>query len=607
MADAMAIDWVRNEDDPDPPTGRRARARRSNSKPPPTPEPRWIELVVLAQDPTVRVGDRALRARVRVPRERLDPGPRGHRFHVVDFNATAPKPVIGHVLATGQPDQDRYLAAPDAELLEDARFRAQNVYAIASRTLDAFETALGRRIPWSHRGHQIFLAPSAFREANAFYDPDAHAIFFGYFQDASGQTAYNALSHDIVAHETTHAILDGLRARFQEPGLPDQAAFHEAFADIAALLSVFSMPEVVGQLIGRESFDALVDAADLTPEALKATALLGLGEELGSILGDSFSGPQRGSALRRSVEMHPFTSWQTDEAYEEPHRRGEILVAAVSQTFVKMWADRLLSLKGEGTRINRARAVEEGSKAAGHLLRMAIRGIDYAPPLEFLFADFLDAILVSDAEVAPDDEHQYRPALRASFGAFGIRQPASRIIEAGRPGHRLRYSALHVDELRSSPDEVYRFIWDNAAVLEIPTDQYLEVDRVWSSTRIGPDGFVVREIVATYVQILEATGKELKARAAGQRYRFRLPPGLEDSTPIKIFGGGALIFDQWGRAKYHQTKPLYDWARQEARLAYLVRNALDDSRHRFGFSYGLPEGQKFAILHEPGPDIEERW
>lgn len=604
----MAIDWVRGEDDdPATPRARRTKAGRSDGAQPPVPEPRWIELIALAQDPTVRVGEKALRARVRVPRERLDPGPRGHRFHVVDFNATAPRPVPGHTLLTSKADQDRYLDLPDGDLLADPLFRAQNVYAIASRTLDTFESALGRRIPWSYRGHQIFLVPSAFREANAFYDPDAHAIFFGYFDGSSGLTAYNSLSHDIVSHETTHAILDGLRARFQEPGLPDQAAFHEAFADIVALLSVFSMPEVVGQLIGRESFDALVDAADLTPKALKETALLGLGEELGKILGDSYAGPQRGSALRRSVETDPFTSWQTDEAYEEPHRRGEILVAAVSQTFVKMWSDRLITLSGDGTRVNRARAAEEGSKAADHLLRMAIRAIDYAPPLEFAFADFLDAILVSDAEVAPDDEHQYRPALRASFWAFGIRQPAGRIIEAARPGHRLRYSALHVDELRTSPDEVYRFIWDNAAVLEIPTDQYLEVDRVWSSTRIGPDGFVVREIVATYVQILEATGDELIARARSQRRRFTLPPGLAGTTPVKIFGGGAIIFDQWGRAKYHQTKPLYDWDRQEARLRYLVRNELDDSRHRFGFSYGLPEGQRFAVLHEPGTDIEERW
>ena len=229
----MAIDWVRELDDtaeadaiveepPDVPPGTQPEAPT-----PPPPQPRWMELVVLAQDPTVQAEGRSLRARVRVPRERLQPGPRGHRFHVVDFDATTPMPVPRHELATSPEAQDGYFERSDADLHGDPVFRAQNVYAIAARTLDAFENALGRRVPWSYRGHQMFLVPNAFREANAFYDPDAHAIFFGYFDDRAGGWGYTSLSHDIVAHETAHAILDGLRARFQEPGLPDQAAFHE--------------------------------------------------------------------------------------------------------------------------------------------------------------------------------------------------------------------------------------------------------------------------------------------------------------------------------------------------------------------------------------------
>ena len=55
---------------------------------------------------------------------------------------------------------------------------------------------------------------------------------------------FTCLSHDIVAHETTHALLDGMHRQFTSRN-PDVLAFHEAFADIVALFQHFSQPEVL--------------------------------------------------------------------------------------------------------------------------------------------------------------------------------------------------------------------------------------------------------------------------------------------------------------------------------------------------------------------------
>ena len=45
---------------------------------------------------------------------------------------------------------------------------------------------------------------------------------------------FTCLSHDIVAHETTHAILDGVHRRYIDATHPDTRAFHEAFSLMSA-------------------------------------------------------------------------------------------------------------------------------------------------------------------------------------------------------------------------------------------------------------------------------------------------------------------------------------------------------------------------------------
>ncbi len=56
---------------------------------------------------------------------------------------------------------------------------------------------------------------------------------------------YTCLSHDIVTHETTHALIDSLRSQLMRPSSADQAAFHEGFSDIVALLKILQSEELV--------------------------------------------------------------------------------------------------------------------------------------------------------------------------------------------------------------------------------------------------------------------------------------------------------------------------------------------------------------------------
>lgn len=251
------------------------------------------KLTIVAKDPGLRVGPEGamLFTQVDVPAEILGPGPTGYRIKVVDYNATERR---AYAARQSYQDGDTLLDpfAPmdgeglldlkyQAKALADPNFHAQNCYAIAMRTLGLFERGLGRRVNWSFGGHQLHIAPHAFAQANAFYSEPDRSPMFGYFFDGEGKPIFTSLSHDIVAHETTHAVLDGLRTRYTEPSGPDQAAFHEGFADIVAILSIFSLPEVVaaglgfsGKMPGSGEPMVLIAADKLTIEAIRTSILL---------------------------------------------------------------------------------------------------------------------------------------------------------------------------------------------------------------------------------------------------------------------------------------------------------------------------------------------
>ena len=592
-----------------------ARVRRTNGALPRSgaanrtlPQPTRI-MTILAQDPTLVVGGRILTASVTIPNEQLSAGPRGYRVQVVDYDASSNRwfvPLEASKFGTILAPRDPYASTSgtkrefNARLLDDPRFHAQNVYAITMRTLAQFERALGRRVSWSFGGHQIKAAPHAFAEANAFYTPENEALLFGYFLDGKGRTIFNCLSHDIVAHEATHALVDGLRPRYMEPSSPDQGAFHEGFADVVALLSVFSVREVVEYAVSKVSVSkgGQIAVARLTIDALQDGVLLGLGEQFGEAL----SGVH-GTALRRSVKLKPSTSLKDTPDYLEEHTRGELLVASMLRAFLGAYRERLktLGLDSDG-KLPPERVAEEGADIAERLLTMSIRALDYMPPTDISFGDYISALLTSDLEIRPDDSrYDLRQHLVEGFADFGFFPSSSYGGQAGRwkpPLEPLNYAFVHREALQRDRDEVFRFIWDNRVALGLSDEAYTEVGGVRPVLRVDLDGFTLRETVADYVQILTVRADELeKIRIPGTARRIRRPPGLDDWQTIRILGGGALIFDEFGHLKYHVRNAVLNPDRQSRRLAYLAASGFfdRDTRAERGFAAIHMKGMRPAL------------
>ncbi len=531
---------------------------------------------ILAQDPAVqRTPGQPLFARVSIPLERLADGPTGYRVKVVDFDAEADRLYLPHHYQQAPDDKaiDPF-DPPDASLLGRPDFHCQQVYAVIMRTLARFELALGRRVAWGFDGHQLHVVPHAFVEANAFYSREDRALLFGYFQDDQQNWVFTCLSHDIVAHETTHAILDGLRAGFMRASGPDQAAFHEGFADVIALLSVFSLREVVefaltcyrGLPIHRQGDIRLIDGASLQIDALADTLLFGLGEQFGQAISGLRANP-----LRRSVAIRPSTAWLESAEYDEPHARGEIFSAAMLRCMLELWVARCQDLGTFGYNLyNLDAVIDEGAKAADQLLTIAIRALDYSPPLDLEFGDYLAALLTVDTQVAPDDSRfSYRQIIRDTFAAYGIQPPAGRTDPDGcwltfADNDKVRYQNSHFDSMLRDSEEVFRFLWENREVLQIDERAYTEVVSVRPSLRFGPDGFILRETVCEFTSRVNLFGAEFTSVFKEPR-----PEWLKSNMPFTVYGAGTLIFDQYGRIKYCIQRPLTDARWQVRRLEWL--------------------------------------
>ena len=381
--------------------------------------------------------------------EKLEPGPLGKHFAVVDYDGSAKtfyKPV--------DLDNPNLLLREGLDPSEsDPRFHQQMVYAVASETLERFEAALGRKIHWRlledesgkyvpARLNRLYLYPHAMAEANAFYSAEAHGILFGYFRAGNvpgaqvlpGQTIFTCLSHDIIAHETTHAVVDGIRRYFMEPTNIDVLAFHEAFADLAALFRHFSHSEALLDTLQRTggklyTADMKADApgagsdptvqAEVTPD----NPLVELARQFGQV-----SGLRSGLRSALGTKANP----QDLRTKLEPHARGSVLVAAVFDAYFSIYlqqtADLFRIFRAGGGSANpidlpgplATQLADEASRIAELFFGVCARALDYLPPVDVTFGDFLRAVITADRDLFPSDTYGVRNAVMQSFRSRGI-------------------------------------------------------------------------------------------------------------------------------------------------------------------------------------------
>ena len=394
-------------------------------------EPASRPLRIYTLDPSVsdRLGGMAT---VLVPYEKLERGPSGSLFQIKWDGA--PEPLASDGVDLDEPHL--LLSSGISPTPANGRFHLQMVYAVCSLTYAAFKRALGRDIAWatpvSDSGPLRLVVRAFVQGENAGYSREAGDLSFGWFEAKDKPAGFivrgglicAALSHDVIVHETTHALLDGLRSSFMDPTNVDVPAFHEGFADLVALFLHFSYPDVVEQ--------AMRESRGLFP---RGSILTDIAREFGYARGKE----GRGDALRSGVDVNGIASFDSDvipskdtspksyDAKLEAHALGSVLVSAVFEAFttvVKRKSDRLFRIAGidpqatERPPLSEALVkalAQEASDVATQFLNICIRAIDYCPPADMELGEYLRALITADSDMETRDKWGFREALMRSF------------------------------------------------------------------------------------------------------------------------------------------------------------------------------------------------
>lgn len=587
---------------------------------------------------------------------KLEPGPKGEYVEVVDVDPASGcwyEPVDLNNLEVVAQDG----LAPSQG---NPRFHQQMVYASMMKTIGHFEHALGRQVFWASRQgwdpvrntSETFIPrlrayPHALRAANAYYSPSKAAILFGYFPGPTGMV-FSCLSNDIIAHETTHALLDGMHRRYAEDNHEDSLAFHEAFADLVALFQHFTFPEVLQSQIARSRGDLESDTllGEMARELGQATGKYGaLRDAIGERGEDGIWRPIKPDPEKLSRE------W-------EPHARGSVLVAAVFGAFIAANKSRVqglirLATSGSGVLPDGAispdlvkRLASETRATAMTFLNMCIRALDYCPPVDMTFGDYLRALITADFDLVPNDRMGYRVALMESFQKWGILPKGIKVLSeeqlrwpfanlfltkenwnvlvevAGKIRAELTETIFILDreELfdrllqvrglthllleRSAAQEDKRELEALQEATGIRLDGVLEgigtghgggpsfeVHALRPALRVGPEGTIMKQLIMIVTQ----------------RREVPLDPAEPTAGSFTFRGGATLIFDLEGKTpllRYSIVRPIDDDRRLEEIRAYKLRQA--DNQISLRATYfqedpsepGFSRDEPFCMLHE---------
>jgi hypothetical protein len=276
---------------------------------------------------------------------------------------------------------------------------------------------------------------------------------------------------------------------------------------------------------------------------------------------------------------------------------------------------------------------------AADVLRICIRALDYCPPMDVTFGDYLRAIVTADSDLVPDDRVGYRIAFIEAFRRRGIYPRSVRTLSVeslrwpsafrGRSPQEvetlgkslkhhlsglLQYAQSRADYAKQSSEaakRVHKGIKESFANPASPLAGFItlekgsklegitfgadgipnfEIHSVRPAERVGPSGERVDQVVVVITQKRTVPIDSNSATSESEHFEFR--------------GGATLIFDlATGELVYVIGKSILDEQRLAAQRAFIATGRLSDPSNTYAApSVGRRLAEPFALLHRPAEE-----
>jgi hypothetical protein len=357
--------------------------------PAPAPAPAPVPPIVQAgsrvlmwkQDPSVQeIGVR----KAFLPK-RVFTGPKDSRIQIQGLPLVVPN-VFGDLIVDPATE-------PDA-------FDAVHTFAVVRQVLTMYERFRSPTpVPWQWNAGgnttPLSVYPHAGVTQNAYYSRSQKALRFFYFDTNAppGHTVYTCRSFDIVAHETGHAILDGLKPGWLSIGAPPQTGgLHESFGDLTAIFLTLAQLDQCEAIVAQ------------TKANLHAKNFLSdMAEEFGLALG-------RPNGLRNADN-----DLKLGQVGTEVHAISQVFTGGVFDVLADIFAFTRKPAKRDDADV----LYEVGQYVCG----LVFRALAAAPNTNAIYADVVNkmlAIVTADGKPA-----QYKTFIKNRFTVREVLAPAA--------------------------------------------------------------------------------------------------------------------------------------------------------------------------------------